>query len=832
MVGLSQRGLRLFETLHRDVRYAVRRIRRQPAAGAVVILTMALAVGANAVLFSLVRAVVDRSLPVPEPDRLVLMTVINPTNSQQLFTYLPTFDRLRSEQHVFESMSLYVGGGLLRIEQGGVGFDGGVETATNGFFESLGVRPFLGRFPTPAENPTSGHAAPYVVISDRMWQRYFHGDSNAVAQTIRVEGVPLNVIGVAPPSFHGLYVDGGTDIWVSMDFVRSVAGDPTKPLRSRTILARLRPGVSIEQARAEVATIWPSTLAASLPATVVGAERTNVLRGRLDIEPFPNGFSTLRKKYGDPLEALSVLAALLLVIGCANLSGIVLARLLARDREIATELALGAGPGALVRQAAIEVLLLSCAGGAAALWIAFKGSAAILAFLWRAGNDSLALSATPDAAVLTAGLAATIACGLVVGVLPAWLATRRASGVYATSVGRVGRSRVAPALLVLQVALSLVLFACAGLFARTLQNLRANDAALPARQIVLSRLWLKPGVPQTLRLDVSYYRDLTARLSAVPGVEAASLSTSFPAGFETQLPLKPIARADASDRNSEIPSGTDALSPGFFDTLGITRLAGRDFTWQDDARSIPVVILNSVLAKRLFPAGSAIGQHVRIVGESGAPSEVIGIVEDAPVYGIRVLHVPMAFRPLLQDPQSGARVPIAIVRGRGSVDQVVSGYQSALAVLPYHFLRRVETLDDLVDGALQQERLAAWGGSVFAGLALLLCSLGIYGLVAYASARRTREIGVRMALGARRRVILWMIVRQGLVPSAAGAAIGICAAIAAARLMRSILYGVTPYDPITLATAAAMFLVIGVVAGLAPAYRAATIDPMLALRNE
>src|SRR5258708_3927008 len=336
-----------------------RRMRRDTSTSAIVVLTLALSIGANTTLFSLVRAIIDRPLPVRAPDQLVLITLLNPRNAQQLFTYLPTFDRVRSEQHVFESMSLYAGGGILRGEVRGVGFDGGVETATSGFFESLGVRPYLGRFPTASENPPSGHAAPYVVISNRMWPRYLSADPRALAQTIPVEGIPLNVIGIVPPEFHGLYVDGGTDFWVSMDFVRTVAGDPSKPLRSRTIVARLRPGVSTGQARAEISTLLPSVLSETLPSSVGETERRNLLHGRVNVEPFAHGVSTLRKRYGNPLEALTLLASLLLAIGCTNLTSLFLARLQARDREIVTQLALGASRAPVVRQPPLNVLLLS-----------------------------------------------------------------------------------------------------------------------------------------------------------------------------------------------------------------------------------------------------------------------------------------------------------------------------------------------------------------------------------------------------------------------------------------------------------------------------------------
>jgi predicted lysophospholipase L1 biosynthesis ABC-type transport system permease subunit len=281
-----------------------------------------------------------------------------------------------------------------------------------------------------------------------------------------------------------------------------------------------------------------------------------------------------------------------------------------------------------------------------------------------------------------------------------------------------------------------------------------------------------------------------------------------------------------------ISGGVDYVSPRFFDTLGIEQIAGRDFTWHDDAASPPIVIINSVLAHRLFPGGGAIGRHIRIGPDaSAAACEIVGIVAEAPVFGIRVLHVPVAFRPMLQNPR-GAIVPTAIVRATGGTDSVIAGYTSVLGSAPFHFLRGVETLESLVDRSLQQERLAAWGASLFAALAIVLAVIGIYGLIAYTTAKRTHEIGVRMALGAGRGSIVSMVIGQGLAPTACGVGVGIVGALTAGTWTRSLLYGVTAYDILSVGGAAALLFVIAIAAGAIPAYRASTIQPVRALRHE
>ena len=822
------------DALGRDVRYAYRRVRRDHAASAVIVLTLALTVGASTTLLSLVAGILERPLPVYAPGELAAVSLINPRNGAPLSIYLPMFERMRVSQTAFQSISLYVGGGIYRAHIRNVDVDGGIETATPGYFEQLGVHPALGRFPTAAENSVEGHATPYVVVSYRFWQRYLASDPHAIGERVTLEGIPLFVVGVMQREFQGLYIDGGTDFWTSMDYVRATAGDPSKPLRARAIIGRLKPGVTIAQAGAGLSAVWPSVVRTTLPTGLAASERDDLQRARIDVQPASRGFSRLRQTYGDPLQALTILTILLFLVGCTNVSGVLLARLLAREREMATQLALGASHAAILRQTAIETVLLATAGGLCAWWVAFKGSAALGAFLWNGSVDTLALSLTPSVPLLLFALAVVAGCGLIVGIVPAWLVMRGMDGLSRTSVQRAGRrdTRAGRWLVAGQVALSLVLLACASLFVRTLQNLRANDSAFPASHIVLSRMWVKPEVPLRTKLDGTYYQGLADRLTAIPGVSAASFSTTFPSSLQIQLPQEPIRRTDALNGSTPIGGGVDYLAPRFFETIGIERIAGRDFTWHDDAGSTPVAIVNTVLAHRLFPNGDAIGQHITIGRDQAGPAyEIVGIVADAPVFGIRVLHIPVAFRPLMQNPRATS-VPMALVRATGNVDPVVAGYTSVIASSPFHFLRKVDTLEAFVDQSLQQERLAAWGATLFAALALLLAGVGIYGLVASTTARRTQEIGVRMALGAGTRSIVGMVIRQGFAPAAAGVLIGMCGALAAGRWAQSLLYGVMPYDPVSIGAAATLLFAIALAAGAIPAYRASTLQPVRALRQD
>ena len=824
----------MIDAIGQDVRYAWRQLRHSPGLSLVVILTLAFGIGANAALFSVLNALVLRTLPVKEPERLVVLSVNDASGQPGRFLYYDTFDELRARQHAFEAMALYVGGGLLKTETRGELSEGGVEAATPGYYDLLGVRPFLGRFISADDAPAVGDAAPVVVIGYRFWQRQFGGDPRAVGETMKVDGLPLSIVGVTPPEFRGLYIDGGADFMVPLSVIRRLAGDPRMPIRSRSAIGRLRPGITIEQARAEISTVFPAIQAVTIPPGLAPREQNDMRSQRVQVDSIATGFSGLRTRYAAPLQVLIALTALLLTIGCANLSGMLLARAVAREQQLAICLALGATRARLVQQLVVESLLLSALGAGAAVLIAWWASAAIAATLWAGAESSRALSMTPDAGVLGLMAAIATAIGLMVGALPAVVATRTRDHIglqpahtVSGSAGLWGRT-----LLVAQVAFSLVLVFGAALFAGSLAKLRAIDVGFRTEGIVWSRAFAIPGGYNQFD-EASYYPELVRQLSSLPGVQSVALSKIFPAYFSFPARLDPIARTESGATSTEVPGVMETVSPRFFETFGISLVRGRDFTWHDDLKGAAVAIVNSSLSQKLFPGANPIGQRIRIGNEPARRAlEIVGVVDDAVISNLKALaHQPVAFRPSLQEPRI-ARASDVSIRTSGDPRATANAMRRTVTALGHEYLRHVQTLDEELDRSLLQERLLATLSSICAALAVLLASLGLHGLLAYAVARRTREIGVRMALGASRGTVMRMVVRDGFTLALAGILVGVPCALLVGRLAGALLYGVTPSDPIALGGAALVFVVLGAAGGLLPARRASSVDPMTALRNE
>ena len=823
----------MLDGLLQDVRLALRSLRASPGFTVAAVLTLALSIGGTAAFFSLLNGVVLRRLPVPEPDRLVAISVVDDRGQAQPFLYTRMFETLRSRQRVFESMAMYSGGALLSVIARGPQLEGLVETATPEFYPMLGVRPLAGRLLSPADAPLDGEAAPVVVLGERFWRQQFGGDPHAIGQRLTVDGVPLTVIGVTPPGFHGLQVDAGADFLVPMSVLRRIAGDPRAPLRARNLIGRLRPGVTLEDARAEMSALWPAVQEAGMPPGLPAAAQQQIRAVRPKVEGIGTGFSMLRLRYADSLTVLVGLAAALLAIGCANLGGLLLSRAAARDRQLAICLALGATRGRLIQRVAVESLLLSTGGAVLALPLAWWASRALARTLRGNTTEPLAMSVTPDGVVLTAAAVVSISVALIVSLPSAWLTTRSRAGLHlrpargvTASITRSGRL-----LLVGQIAVSMILLVGAGLFARSLTRLRDNGSVFPAGHLTWTRLWLKPAA-RTAVFDATYFLELERQLSARIAIESIGFSMVFPASFNFTARLDTVSPAGAADRSSGVSAIAETVSPRFFETIGVARLRGRDFTWHDGAQSAPVAIVNSSLAARLFPGGDAIGRAIRTAAGPGArPIEIVGVVSDAPIGNLRDPHAPAIFRPILQEPQR-ARVPILSVRSRTSPTTIAETITAVVDRAGPHYIRSVSSMDDHLRQSLVQERLLAWLAICFAAVAALLAAIGVYSLLAYAIARRTREIGVRMALGASRGSVWRMVAGEGLALAAVGVLLGIPSAIAVARLARSLVTGIDAGDPIAIGGAAAGFLIVAAMASAVPAYRAASVDPMRALRQE
>jgi putative ABC transport system permease protein len=826
-------GTFMFDIFVQDSRYALRQVRRTPGFSLTVILTLALGVGANTALFSLLNALVLRRLPVQAPERLVALSVTDQRGQPGRFFYLSTFTELRARQQVFETMSLYVGGGLLLTETRGGLSQGGVEAATPEYYALMGVRPFLGRFTSHADAPDVGEAAPVVVLGYRFWQRQFAGDRRAIGETMKIDGMPLTIIGVSPPEYKGLYVDSGSDFMVPMSVMRRLAGDPKRPVRARNAIGRLKPGVRLEQARAQISSIFPAIQAATAPAGLSPREREEMQSQRVALESMATGFSGLRTRYANPLFVLMGLTGLLLVIAVVNLTGLLLARAAARESQLAICLALGATRVRLVQQFVLESLLLSLLSGAAAMLMAWWVSRTLGAILWSS-TQPLLMSTTPDGRVMGVMGAVVVSIGLILGVFPAFAASRSVgrTGLQPARMMSAGTGRWGKGLLVAQVAMSLVLLFGAGLFAGSLAKLRTLDLGFRTNGIVWGRAFATPGGYDHLD-QAAYYPELVRRLSALPGVQSVALSKIFPAYFSFPVALESVGRTEQNDPALDAAGLRETVSPRFFETFGISFIEGRDFTWHDGTHTPPVAIINASLSRKLFPAGNAIGQRIRVGTDSARQAlEIVGIVNDAVIGNLRMsAHLPVVFRPTLQEPRVALASDVS-VHGSGDPNATAEAMRRIVASLGHEYFSRIQTVDEGIDGSLLQERLLAGLSSFCAGLAVLLVFIGLYGLLAYAVARRAREIGVRMALGASRVRVLRMIVGEGLLLALAGVAIGIPCALAGARMTRTLLFDVRPSDPVILGGAAAFLVLVGVIGGLVPARQASTVDPMVALRSE
>jgi len=816
----------MWDALRLDVRHSFRSLRRTPTFSLIVIVTLALAVGATTAVGSLLNALVFRTLAVPHPEQLVALSALEPRANVSGYFYAGTFEAYRSTQRSFAQLTMYSGGGLLRIETRAGVFDASTETVSPNYFDIVSARPSAGRF--------FGESDDAVVVFSEEFRRRVFGDGPCIGEVIKVNAVPATVIGVAGDGFDGLQLDGTTDIVLPFALARSASGDPAGPVgpfRSRNVVGRLARGVSIDAARAELLARWPTIQSATLPATLPEPEREALLRQRLEVAPLASGFSGLRARYSTTLVVLLGLMGMLLAVACANLAGLALARSLTRRHQVAIRLALGGSPRRVFWQLLVDGILLSA--------VAFAGAVPLAWGIIRAVTASLAVgfrtfpTVTPDARVLAAAALLTLLIGLAMGVVSAWRSVaarvdeclRPGRGTIGT-FGRFGRG-----LLVAQVALSMTCLAGAGLFTATLARLRANDASLQSQRIVFTRAYREPGDRQLLTPE--YYQTLVGDLAHMPGAEAAALSVYYPTYYAVTgpIPTEHYTRADGAAA-PEVTVLPECVSPGFFDLFRLPRLQGRDFTWDDGPGKPAVALLSASLARTLFPAGDAVGGHIRLAGPAHPDVEVIGVVADAPYGKLDDPRPFVVFRPILQD-LARSQFPMAYVRASGDLATVRDGYTRVVKALGHRSLRNFFiTSSEWVDSALSQQRFTAGLAAFAAAITSLLACVGVYGMLAYSVAARVREIGVRQALGAARGTVVWMIVRDGLAIVVPGVLIGALCTWAAARLVRAQLYGIAPSDSRTLLIAAATSLATVLAASLLPALRASRVAPFEALREE
>ena len=821
----------LVESMWQDVRYAVRSLRKAPGFTTVAVLTLSLGIGANTAIFSVIQALLLRPLPVPRADELVQLFLVRPEQRPaNAFSY-PFVKALAGRREIFDGVFGFVATTMtVDLDQA----DGA--WVTGEYYDTLGLVPAAGRLLTPDDDRPG--AAPVVVITDGYWKRRFGGDPSAIGRTIRVYGAPVTIVGVTAQGFTGTTVGQVADLTLPLG-----AGPQMRPELARmlvagantlSVMARPRAGVSKAEVRARLGVAWRQVVENAMPNA--GPSRDGFLAARLDVVPGGTGWSGLRQLFGAPLLVLMALVGFVLLITCANVAILLVARTTARRREIATRLALGASRVRVTRQLLTESALLSLAGAALGLVLAWSGSRSLLTILATgaaggfgpspgpgASTAAIVLDIAPDATVLMFTMGLAIATVVLFGTAPALGATRRPPGIgHGVGTSVTPRGRAGAILVTAQLALTLLLLICSGLFVQTLRNLRDFDRGFNPEGVLLvdvdGRASGYSGAPLA-----ALYRDLHELTERLPGVRAASYSGRAPlVKGETSLDFL------VNGVRAEEESLLHTIGPRYFETMRTPLVAGREFTASDTAAGTKVAVVNEAFARDHLRGLNPVGQRLSIAGDDGPAMEIVGVVKDALFSGsVRYFVAPSSvYVPYAQHAPSKATFEVAAA---GSVPDVVASLRRELSPL---FPVEVRTMAEQLDRALAEERLVASVGSGFGVLALLLAVVGLYGVLSYNVTRRTPEIGVRAALGATRSDVFRLVIKDAVRSLAAGVAVGLPLAWLASSLFSRMLFGLTATDPSTTAAAIACLALAGGAAAYLPARRAMQVDPLVALRSE
>jgi predicted permease len=837
------RGLHLFDGTAQDLRYGFRSLRRNPGFAIVVVLSLALGIGGNTAIFSLLDAVILKSLPLEKPGELSLLREYPGPNAGR-FSY-PMFQRLQQVRPA-EDRLMAMSSGITRLNAWA---PGGQQAETikgqlvsGEYFSTLGIAAAMGRLLTAEDNRIiDGH--PVAVVSYRFWQNRFGGASTVLGREIKLNTTYFTIVGVARRGFSGVWVDAPVDVWIPLAMQHSVHyeqnysnsdGDtdrswlPQDGISWLEIVSRTRPQ---EHARLEAVlnAAFQQANARYAESIADPVERRLALEHHVVLEPFGRGFSALRNDFAAPLLVLMAMVGLVLFIACANIANLLLARSSARQREIAVRLSLGAGRPRIIRQLLTESTLLALLGGAAGLVIAYWTSSFLVRIVLGIGAD-LPPAFALDFRVLGFATALSLVTGILFGLAPAFRATRmtlsNALKAASRNVPAGSRLRGMRPLVVFQVALSLTLLVGAGLFGRSLRYLSHLDLGFDQEHLLAA--WIDTRVPgyspDQLRL---LYRRLTERLEALPGVRSVSVSMC---GLDTDCGdfADGIEITGYQRRSGEqVLLQVNNVGLKYFETVGMKLLEGRDFDARDSGTAHKVAIINQAMARRYFANRNPLGQRF---GSGKPETEIIGVVRDARVTNVADPPVPMVYYPMAQGLAYAESID---VRSTADPRWVETAVRKAVAEIdPNLPVRRVATLGEQIDNNLTMGRLVTYLTSAFGLLALALGCVGLYGVMSYAVARRTAELGIRMALGAPRSSVLWMVLRESLAVVAFGLAAGLPLTLAGSRLLSGMVFGLAPNDPGTLLMAASVLVVVAAFAGYLPALRASRIDPTVALRYE
>lgn len=833
--------------MFQDLRYGVRMLLKTPGFTLVAVLSLALGIGANTAIFSLLDAVLLKSLPVQEPDKLVFfgkaevggMTNNFPDGSTHLFSY-PFYQEVRQRNEVFSevgallSMTWSVHGTANINETSSDMKQMDVQLVSGTYFSALGVNAYLGRTITEADDLTSG-AHPVAVLSYAWWEQQLGSDPEAVGKTITIDETVYSIIGVAPKEFFGTKVGQAPDLWVPLAMEMQLPpahwnGRHNKLFQSLYLIARLKNGVSAEQANAAVNLLFKQSLQELVGAQPSAEQVQDMQQAHIELTPASKGISELRSEFSLSLQILMALVGGVLLIACANIANLLLARAANRQKEFAVRLAVGAGRARLIRQLLTESLLLAALGGSLGVALAWWGSR-LLILMASASSEPLPLDVTPNLRILGFTLLASLLSAVIFGTAPALRASRiepNASlkggkgAIQATSQSPFGK-----ALVVAQVALSLVLLVGAGLFVRTLINLQNVPTGFNQQNVMLFRTDVA-ATGYKVEQFAPLVREVEEKVKAVPGVQASSFS--FMLISQGQWTSAVSTREPIQLEESKRVVRNNVVGKGYFTTMGIPLILGRNFSAQDTEKSQKVAVISEAMAERLFPNSSPLGKHFGRTAETPDQFEIIGVVKDAKYGSLTEQPRPMAY---YFYEQQGEILNNFVVRFSGAPDAVLPQVREAIRqVNPNLPVDEVVSLSDYISRSLVQQNLVARLATFFGLLALLLACVGLYGVLSYAVARRTNEMGIRLALGAQRRNVLWLVLSEALMLVLVGVVLGLVVSLAATQTASTLLFGLEPNDPLTIGLATLLLISVAAFAGYLPARRAAGIDPLVALKEE
>jgi predicted permease len=844
----------LVETCWQDLRFAIRMLRKSPGFTATAVLTLVLGIGANTSIFSLLNAVMLQSIPVRHPEQLVVLRWsvhelpeesnigtssygdclwVPGVHQSCSFSY-PMYKAILARTNVFSSVLAMAGSGQLDLSGNGPASLVGGELVSGNYFDTLGVSSALGRTLAPSDDQPD--ATPVIVLSYPYWQRAFGSAPDAVGKTIRLNGAPFTIVGVIDPRFTRLTPGKSHDIWVPLSQAASLEpswNDQRRTIDDATnwwlaIVGRLKPGGTMAQAQAATNLVFRNEMLHGAKPLLKEIDEP-----QLALLPAQKGLVGFRQFYDKPIYILTVAVGIVLLIACANIAALLLARATAREKEMAVRLALGAGRARIIRQLLTESLLLSSAGAALGIVLADWSAQALAAFISKNAYSTLFIDTRPDARILAFTLGIALLTGILFGIAPAFRGSRinvgpalkeSAASSEATKVpGR--RFGLGSALIVAQVALSVVVLTGAGLLVRTLANLRNIDPGFDTHNVLLFGINPKLAGYNNDRIQ-TLYSELQTRLASIPGVITASYSsdTLLSAGQWTSG-----VHIEGQPEKTTVETDMLAVGASFFETMRLPLLNGRTFAPSDLRSTQAVAIVNQTFVRRFLEGRNPIGLHLGGTTPSGnkVEREIVGVVADAKYDDLRKPLEPTAYIPLQEGEAYFAlrtsTKPEALIP---EVRRIVGALDDNLPL----FDMRTQT--QTIDRLLFNERLVAKLSSLFGALALILACVGLYGLLSYEVARRTREIGIRTALGAQRREIFRLVLIQGLILAMVGALVGIGAAIGVTRYLGSLLYGIRATDPATFVIIAFLLIAVALLACYIPSRRATRIDPLVALRYE